>query len=395
MSHELIYQPIIQYSVAAGTILGAYYILPYLFDPYDYRHRFSGPWLASFTNWWMSSTVQGRNHSEVIRQLHDKYGTFVRIGPNHISIADPEAHEVVYGHSSGLLKTDFYHGFTRGIPNSFNTTSKAIHTTKRKRIANIFSMKSVLEFEPRVRKHVLGLCQQLDIRCDAAARGTSGVNWDVKNGKAIIDCCAQFAFLAFDIIGDLAVGSSFGLVRTQRDVVSMALSQDLTEAVGAKTAETSVSGTLKRGGIMVMTVGVYPLWAQRILRLAPWNLGGTFALGRLFQLAVAAVNDRIRREKDSFDDKEGVDIVDKLLPALRASESDMSEADFIVEVMGIIVAGGDTTSNTLSGLCYQLAIHPQYQHRLQEELDAHIPIDRSEDSLNLVTRYESVKGLPT
>jgi cytochrome P450 len=96
--------------------------------------------------------------------------------------------------------------------------------------------------------------------------------------------------------------------------------------------------------MMVMTVGVYPLWAQRILRLAPWNLGGTFAVERLFRLAVAAVNDRLRRDEDTFDAKEGVDIIDKLLPVLRTPESDMSEAEFISEVMGIIVAGGDTTS---------------------------------------------------
>ncbi|CEL62708.1 hypothetical protein RSOLAG1IB_05065 [Rhizoctonia solani AG-1 IB] len=155
---------------------------------------------------------------------------------------------------------------------------------------------------------------------------------------------AEFAFLAFDIIGDLAVGSSFGLIRTQRDAVSMAFSQDLTEAMGAKTAETSVSGTLKRTDSMVMAVGVYPLWVQRILRLAPWNLGGTFALGRLFRLAVAAVNDRLRRDKNIFHDKEDTDIIDKLLPALHDTESDMSEAEFIAEIMGLIVAGGDTTS---------------------------------------------------
>ncbi|CCO31117.1 hypothetical protein BN14_05151 [Rhizoctonia solani AG-1 IB] len=174
----------------------------------------------------------------------------------------------------------------------------------------------------------------------------------------------------------------------------MALSHDLTETIGAKTAETSVSVTLQRMNSTAMAVGVYPLWVQRILRLAPWNLGGTSALGRLFQLAVAAVNDRLRRDKEGLDAKEGVDIIDKLLPALRASESDMSEEEFIAEVMGLLVAGGDTTSNTLSGLCYQLAIHPQYQHKLQEELDAHAPFDSSEDSSDLVARYESVKGLP-
>ncbi|CAE6373494.1 unnamed protein product [Rhizoctonia solani] len=390
MSQGLIYQQSVQCAATAGAILTAYYIAPYLIDPYDYRHRFSGPWLASFTNWWMSRTIQGNNHSEVIWEVHNKYGVFVRIGPNHISIADPEAHEV----TSGLLKTEFYDGLTRGIPNVFSTTSKAVHTIKRKRLANVFSMQSVLEFEPRVRKHILELCKQWDRRCDVAAQGVSGANWKVEDGKAIIDCSTQFAFLAFDIIGDLAVGSSFGLIRTQRDAVPMAPSQNITENVGAKTAETSVSGALKRGDTMVMAVGIYPLWIQRIPRLTPWHLSGTLGLIRLFKVAVAAVNDRLTRAKNNDGDKEGVDIVDKLLPALSANESDMSQAEFVVEVLGIVAAGGDTTSNALSGLCYYLAMHPQYQRKLQEELDAHIPLGQPDDPSDFVARYEDIKNLP-
>lgn len=52
----------------------AYYVIPYLLDPHDYRRRFSGPWLARFTNLWMSRIVTTGHHSEVIRELHEKYG---------------------------------------------------------------------------------------------------------------------------------------------------------------------------------------------------------------------------------------------------------------------------------------------------------------------------------
>ncbi|CAE6373511.1 unnamed protein product [Rhizoctonia solani] len=396
MAYELVYKSSFQYSVGVGAILAAYYVVPYLLDPYDYRRRFSGPWLASFTNWWMASTIDNNCHSDVICRLHSKYGTFMRIGPNHISIADPEAHEAVYGHSSGLTKTELYNGFTNGTPIIFTATDKAVHTTKRRRVANVFSMQSVLEFEPRVKKHILELCKQWDVRCDSAACGTSGINWEAKDGKAIIDCCAQFAFLVFDIIGDLAVGSPFGLVQRQRDAVPMARSLDLSENIGVSTAETSVAGALTRANHMVMVVGVYPLWIQKILRLAPWHLGGAFATTRLFKWAVAAVNDRLARKKNGDDGTGGVDIIDKLLPVLNAPGSGMSQAEFIAEILGILVAGGDTTSNTLSGLCYYLAMQPRCQRKLQEELDAHIPLDQSElnDSSNVVPRYEDVKGLP-
>ena len=38
-------------------------------------------------------------------------GTFVRIAPNNISIADPDALPVVYGHGTGTVKSSFYDSF--------------------------------------------------------------------------------------------------------------------------------------------------------------------------------------------------------------------------------------------------------------------------------------------
>ncbi|CAE6526801.1 unnamed protein product [Rhizoctonia solani] len=121
---------LIQGSAALAALALSFYVVPYLLDPYDYR-RFPGPSLARFTNWWMSDLSRTGHHREIVQQLHEKYGTFVRLGPNHISIADPDALEVIYGHGSGLLKSEFYRMFQNG-PNTdvFNTTDKAEHSSK-------------------------------------------------------------------------------------------------------------------------------------------------------------------------------------------------------------------------------------------------------------------------
>jgi benzoate 4-monooxygenase len=46
--------------------------------------------------------------SQAVSDLHKKYGDFVRISPNHISIADPKAVQEIYGHKTGFLKGPFY-----------------------------------------------------------------------------------------------------------------------------------------------------------------------------------------------------------------------------------------------------------------------------------------------
>ncbi|CAE7146426.1 unnamed protein product [Rhizoctonia solani] len=120
---------VLNYSVVAGAFLLSLYIIPYLLDPYDYRRRFSGPWAASFTNSWMSGVVKSGNSSDAISELHKQYGTFVRVGPNHISIADPGALEVVYKHGSELLKSDYYQMFKLGEHHGlFSTQDKHEHS---------------------------------------------------------------------------------------------------------------------------------------------------------------------------------------------------------------------------------------------------------------------------
>jgi benzoate 4-monooxygenase len=46
---------------------------------------------------------RGRRYLAV-DEAHKKLGTFVRIQPNHISIADVDAIAVIYGHGNGFLK---------------------------------------------------------------------------------------------------------------------------------------------------------------------------------------------------------------------------------------------------------------------------------------------------
>lgn len=63
-----------------------------------------GPALAKFTNLWrFIETWKG--HSElVLRELHRKHGKLVQIGPNVVSIADPDAIETIYGIKADLPK---------------------------------------------------------------------------------------------------------------------------------------------------------------------------------------------------------------------------------------------------------------------------------------------------
>lgn len=53
-----------------------------------------GPLFAKLSDFWLVLQTKRGNRFEVVHELHKKHGKFVRIAPNHISIAD---HQVSLG----------------------------------------------------------------------------------------------------------------------------------------------------------------------------------------------------------------------------------------------------------------------------------------------------------
>ena len=79
-----------------------YYVLPFIRN--WSIQDVPGPFLAKFSNlWYMYECRMGRRYYTVY-QLHEKHGKLVRLQPNHVSIADPDAIPIIYGHGTGFLK---------------------------------------------------------------------------------------------------------------------------------------------------------------------------------------------------------------------------------------------------------------------------------------------------
>jgi hypothetical protein len=60
-------------------------------------NRFNGPFLASFTNLWKVWYAFNSSQEQIYVDVHRKYGDIVRIGPNALSFADPQATHDIYG----------------------------------------------------------------------------------------------------------------------------------------------------------------------------------------------------------------------------------------------------------------------------------------------------------
>lgn len=145
------------FSAALITLLGAialWHVVPFFIN--TAALAIPGPLAAKFTDYWLLRQAMKGKRFEVVHEMHKKHGKFVRIAPNHISIADPQCLDAVYGHGKGTLKSEYYDGesqscsildtdldadsilWTAFVPPKpavrglFNTRDRAEHTRKRK-----------------------------------------------------------------------------------------------------------------------------------------------------------------------------------------------------------------------------------------------------------------------
>ena len=88
-----------------------------------------GPFVAKFTNLWRLHDTYRNRHELTLQRLHKKYGTAVRIGPNVVSISDPEAIDSIYGFKNELIKVRKQSKFTSEAQISFNRVHDSARVT--------------------------------------------------------------------------------------------------------------------------------------------------------------------------------------------------------------------------------------------------------------------------
>jgi benzoate 4-monooxygenase len=208
--------------------------------------------------------------------------------------------------------------------------------------------------------------------------------WDTlsKNahgGFAKIDCLHWFNYLAFDMIGDLAFGTPFGMLERGKDITEI-----------RKTPDSPVSyapavQVLNRRGEVSGTLGCYPALKPYAKWLPdPFFSQGLAAVQDLAGIAVARVAQRLDGKQDSG----RVDLLARLMEGKDEKGEPMGRAELTAEALTQLIAGSDTTSNTSCAILYWVTKTPGVLAKLQKELDAAMSAEIN------VPSFEMVKDLP-
>lgn len=147
------------------------------------------------------SILRGRLHTDTAA-LHRRYGPVIRVAPNELAFADPSAwKDVMGGGSKELAKWgDVYLLPAFMAPHLQNTVDKEHHKMLRRAVAPGFSDQSLRAQEPLVSKYIQNLTERLRESCSA--------------GRDVFNLEKWYRFTVFDIIGDLALGESFGCLNS-------------------------------------------------------------------------------------------------------------------------------------------------------------------------------------
>lgn len=347
--------------------------LPLLFFILPYMRNWSiqdvpGPFLAKFTNLWYLYECRLCRRFLTVHDAHAKYGKLVRVTPNQVSIADPDAIPIIYGHGTGFLKAEYYDAFVSIQRGLFNTRDRAEHTRKRKTISHTFSAKSVGQFEQYIHHNLEMLTTQWDKLSKQAGSGyyrMDSLNW--------------FNYVAFDIIGDLAFGAPFGMLETGKDIAEVRSSPD------APPTYAPAIEVLNRRGEVSNAIGIIP-WIKPYAKYLPdpFFYQGVEAVKNLAGIAIARVNQRLEAAERGEINR--VDLLARLMEGKDENGAKLGRDELTAEALTQLIAGSDTTSNTSCALLFHMLMNPNAVKKLQAELDEALPSDN-------VPNFEQVKNL--
>ncbi|KAF7867161.1 hypothetical protein EAF04_005245 [Stromatinia cepivora] len=284
------------------------------------RH-FPGPFGARLSKFWsLGKVMQSKvRWYQVVGELKEEYGDYVRTGPRELMISDPAAINLILGSSSKLQKGPFYGATT---PQSLHTTRDPDFHKKRRKVWDIAFKQSLTDYGPRIEEFTTSFLARL--------------SKSAGNPVVINDLCIHYSY---DVISALA----FGIFTRFLD--------------GKQTAKVKNIVDNIQSGIVAVGILVHVPWILTILETLS-VLGGPMKEFNDWSACQVEARRHMQNPKP--------DIMGHLIEHTENTPS--GRALLNADSRVIIGAGSDTTASTLSVLFILLANYPQYQAQLLKEL---------------------------
>lgn len=106
---------------------------------------YPGPTAARLTQWWHVARIWKKaDHFRHIDNMHKQYGEYVRIGPNLLSVSDPDIVDIVHATNTQFDKTHWYEA-GKPLTTLHQMTDRRMHDKRRRHGWDKVSRRSKIE----------------------------------------------------------------------------------------------------------------------------------------------------------------------------------------------------------------------------------------------------------
>ncbi|KAL1704694.1 cytochrome P450 [Schizophyllum commune] len=337
----------------AARFLAAYYVsmsasvLAYRISPFHPLAAFPGPTSAAASKWWSfyRLAVRGQRHIDLQRHASDyalRYGTWVRTGPNELSIDDPSAISAIY---EGLERATFYQAIAANGISLINILDRQTHQKRRRAWNSAFTPSCLEGYANSVNQRLLQLLERMaDEICQSPT------------GRIQIDRWTEM--WALDITGDIGFLGGF-------------------ETIKEGTDKDGWMGLLHTVTRVAICTGEVP-WVKNFMEMV-----GHGPLENFCKPTAA----KLRRVREMQEATTRTSIMSKVLSKSDENLLELRTVDVIADAMLTIIAAAGSTSFVIQSLLYNLSLSPLRMRRIQEEVDPLFEtaiVDEYGSTLNIV-----------
>ncbi|KAL3485692.1 cytochrome P450 [Aspergillus germanicus] len=312
-------------------------------------NEFPGSFNARISYLWLALQIRNNLHVKLV-ELHQKYGSFVRIGSSDLSVLSPKAIEIVYGPNSRCIKGPIYDMTWPSISLQLIRDPET-HHARRRIWSHAFSDKLIRGYEQRVREYRQ---QLVDHFTEMEGQPINVRKW--------------FNLYSFDVMGDLSFGQGFGSIERKEYHWAIQLLNATTDFVGL----------------------FLPAWTSLLLARIPGAMGD-------FEKFLEFCGQRLMERFNN--DPEIPDISSSLFVPLKGKDiTEITPAEENIlygDARLIVIAGSDTTSGALSTIFYELVRNPEEIEKLRAELAPYVDKDQPDGEFlhSKIAHLEHLNGV--
>ncbi|KAF5878449.1 putative benzoate 4-monooxygenase cytochrome protein [Botrytis fragariae] len=314
--------------------------------------RLPGPWYTKWTSGVLKYSIIKGRRALYVHDLHCKYGSIVRVSPTEVHVSDIAATRKIHNVKSSFKKSPWYRSFTPpNVLNVFNTSDIELHRHLRRLLSLPMSESSLKHVEVFIRRNI-----------DLAVKGIT----EEMSQRGAADVFKWWMFMATDVIGELSFGESFKMLESGKSQKNQYILDIETNGLAG-----GIRGTFP---FIVKVSNVIPI---------PVFKAAAASAKRLRQYGEQS----IERSKRVAAETESHPMLLKKL--FRSDENGLSDKDVVDNAMSFIIAGSDTTANTMTYLTWAVCKHPQVRDALVEELRS-LPPDFTDQDLRGLTCLNNI-----